>query len=164
MARTSAGLLPYRRGVHGELLVLVAQLGGPLWARRPRAWTVVKGEYDAGGRADNGDDEGEPALAAAEREFREEMGVDAPPGDRVDLGEVRQSGGKVVRVWAVEAPAELAFVASETFEMEWPPRSGRRQSFPEVATAEWVDLATARERMVAAQTAFLDRLEDAMRR
>lgn len=153
MPRTSAGLLPYRHGEGGAVLVLVARMGGPLWARRDRAWSVVKGEYVDGG---------EDPLAAAEREFREEIGVDPPDGDRLDLGEVRQSGGKRVRVWAVEAPADLAFVASGTFEMEWPPRSGRRQSFPEVETAEWLDLDTARERLVAAQTAFLDRLAEAV--
>lgn len=147
MPRTSAGLLPYRHD--GErTLVFIARMGGPLWARRERAWSVVKGEHDAD----------EDPLAAAEREFREEVGVDAPPGPRTDLGEVRQSGGKRVHVWAVEAGAELAFVASETFEMEWPPRSGRRQSFPEVDTAQWLDLDAARECLVAAQTDFLDRL------
>jgi predicted NUDIX family NTP pyrophosphohydrolase len=113
------------------------------------AWSVAKGEY--------GEDE-EPA-SAAEREFAEELGVAAPPGPRIDLGQVVQSGGKQVRAWAVEAPDfAVDRVVSNTFEMEWPPRSGERRSFPEVDRADWVSATTARLKLVGAQVAFVDRL------
>ncbi len=124
-------------------------MGGPFWSRRPRAWSIVKGEYDPAV---------EDPVAAAEREFAEEIGVAAPAGERVDLGEVRQSGGKIVRVHAVATEADLAFVVSNTVEIEWPPRSGRRQRIPEVDRAEWLAVPEAREVLVAAQTEFLDRL------
>lgn len=152
MARTSAGLLPFVRGEGGSTHVFLGHMGGPLWTRRPRGWTIVKGEH--------GPDE-EP-LAAAEREWLEETGAPAPAGDRLPLGEIRQSGGKRVTAWAVEvgAPADVGFVASGVFEMEWPPRSGRRQSFPELDRAGWHELEGARELVVAAQTAFLDRLAE----
>lgn len=154
--RTSAGLLPFLVTDAGEVRVFIAHMGGPLWARRPRSWSIVKGEYDPAA---------EDPLAAAEREFLEEVGVPAPavPATApIDLGEVRQSGGKVVRVLAVRADEDLAFVASNTFEMEWPPRSGRRRSFPEVDRAEWCAVADARERLVSAQTVALDRLLDVL--
>ncbi len=126
--------------------------GGPFWATKDAgAWSVVKGEYA----------DGEEASAAAEREFAEEVGVPAPPGPRIDLGQVKQASGKLVRVWAVEAPDfEVDQVASNRVEMEWPPRSGRRQSFPEVDRAEWMSAETARVRLIRAQVAFVDRLAD----
>lgn len=153
MPRTSAGLLPFTTA-KGVTRVFLGRMGGPAWTRRPRAWTVLKGEYH----------EGEDALAAAEREFAEEVGVAAPAGPRLDLGEVRQSGGKRVRVWAVSAEPALAFVSSNLVEMEWPPRSGRRVTFPEIDRAEWHDLDTAREIVVAAQAVFLDRLLEMLAR
>lgn len=150
MTRTSAGLLPFVRGEGGSAHVFLGHMGGPLWTRRPRGWTIVKGEH--------GPDE--QPLAAAEREWLEETGAPAPAGVRVPLGEIRQSGGKRVTAWAIEvgAAADVVFVESGVFEMEWPPRSGRRQSFPELDRAGWHDLDSARELVVAAQTAFLDRL------
>lgn len=152
MPRTSAGLLPFVRTDEG-VLVWLGHMGGPLWTRRPRGWTIVKGEVEPD----------EDLLAAAEREFTEETGSAAPAGPRLPLGQVRQSGGKVVHAWAIEVTkgADLPFVPSSSVEMEWPPRSGRRQSFPELDRAEWHDLDAARELMVAAQAAFLDRLEAA---
>ncbi len=150
MPRTSAGLLPFTTA-KGGTRVFLGRMGGPAWVRRPRAWTVIKGEYA----------EGDDPLAAAEREFLEEIGVPAPAGSRLDLGEVRQSGGKRVRAWAVEADPSLAYVSSNLVTMEWPPRSGRRISFPEIQRAEWCEVDRARELVVAAQTAFLDRLVDA---
>ncbi|WEV79280.1 NUDIX domain-containing protein [Janibacter cremeus] len=153
MPRTSAGLLPFTTA-KGVTRVFLGRMGGPAWGRRPRAWTVVKGEYG----------DGDDPLAAAEREFLEEIGIAAPPGPRLDLGEVRQSGGKRVRAWAVEADPSLAFVSSNLVTMEWPPRSGRRVSFPEIERAEWCEVDRARELVVAAQTAFLDRLVDAVAR
>lgn len=147
MPRTSAGLLPHTTG-EGGLRVFVGRMGGPMWARRPRAWTVIKGEYGPG----------EDPFAVAHREFLEETGVPAPDGPVLDLGTVRQSGGKVVRVWALESSPDLAFVASNTVAVEWPPRSGRRLQVPELERAEWVAVDEAREVLVAAQCEFLDRL------
>ena len=149
MPRTSAGLLPFRRGSAGRE-VFVAHMGGPFWAKRPRAYSIVKGEYGPG----------EEPRAAAAREFREEIGADAPAGEWLDLGQVRQSGGKVVTAFAVElAPdATLEFVASNEIDIEWPPRSGRRLRVPEVDRAEWLPTDRTRDVLVAAQTAFLDRL------
>ncbi|GAA8849646.1 NUDIX domain-containing protein [Helicobacter pylori] len=150
MPRTSAGLLPFVRE-EGATRVWLGHMGGPLWARRPRGWTIVKGEVEPD----------EDLLAAAEREFAEETGATAPDGPRLPLGQVRQSGGKVVHAWAIEVTkgADVTLVESNSFELEWPPRSGRRQSFPELDRGEWHDLDAARELVVAAQTAFLDRLE-----
>ncbi len=153
MSRTSAGLLPFATA-KGVPRVFLGRMGGPAWARRPRAWTVIKGEYQPG----------DDPLAAAEREFAEEVGVPAPAGPRLDLGEVRQSGGKRVRVWAVASEPTLAFVSSNLVEMQWPPRSGRLQVFPELDRAEWHDLDAAREIVVAAQAAFFDRLLETLAR
>lgn len=152
MTRTSAGLLPFFRG-EGGVQVWLGHMGGPMWARRPRGWTIVKGEVEPG----------EDLLAAAEREFAEETGAPAPAGPRLPLGQVRQSGGKVVHAWAIEVTkgADVTLVESNTLEMEWPPRSGRRQAFPELDRGEWHDVDAARELLVAAQTAFLDRLQSA---
>ncbi|MCA0435189.1 MAG: NUDIX domain-containing protein [Austwickia sp.] len=150
MTRTSAGLLPYRRGSDGELLVFIAHMGGPLWAKKDAGgWSIVKGEYVAGE---------EDPRAAAEREFLEETGAPAPTGDWLDLGTVRTTSGKVITAWAVEAPATLTLAVPGTFEMEWPPRSGRRQSFPEVDRAQWTPLDAARIALVSGQIPFLDRL------
>ena len=126
--------------------------GGPFWAKRDDgAWSIPKGEYD----------DGEEPVAAALREFEEEIGsaLDAV-GELVELGEVRQKNRKVVSAWAAEGDVDASAVRSNTFEMEWPPRSGRRQEFPEIDRAEWFTLALAREKLIDAQTAFLDRLEE----
>jgi predicted NUDIX family NTP pyrophosphohydrolase len=149
MPTRSAGILPYRISDRG-IEVLLVHPGGPYWSGKDEhAWSVAKGEYA----------EDELPEDAAEREFAEELGRPAPPGPRVDLGEVRQRGGKQVRVWAVEVDdLPVSDVVSNTFEMEWPPRSGRLQSFPEVDRAEWVSLDVARVRLVRAQIEFLDRL------
>lgn len=147
--RTSAGLLPFRLR-DGVLEVFIAHMGGPFWARRDdRAWSVVKGEYDP---------EQETALAAARREFAEELGLPPPAGEPVPLGEVRQSS-KRVTAFAVEAPElDPDAIVTGTFAVEWPPRSGRLQHFAEVDRAAWFDAATARQKLVAAQAAFVDRL------
>jgi predicted NUDIX family NTP pyrophosphohydrolase len=122
--RTSAGILVFRRDADGGgLQVLLGHMGGPFWARKQEhAWSVPKGEH--------GPDE-EP-LDAARREFAEETSLPLPAGDLVDLGTVRQSGGKVVAVWAVEGDLDVAAAVSNTFVLEWPPRSGRQQEFPEL--------------------------------
>ena len=149
--RRSAGILVFRRSAAGDVEVLLAHMGGPLWARRDQgAWTVPKGEP--------GPDE--DLETAARREFAEELGLPVPEGHLIDLGEVRQSGGKVVTAWAVEGDLDPAQVVPGTFDMEWPRGSGRLATFPEVDRVQWFDLGSAAELVVAAQRAFLDRLQD----
>lgn len=145
MPKYSAGLLPYRfRG--GVTEVLIAHPGGPFWARKDDgAWSVIKGEYTD-----------EEPLVAAVREFREETGAEAPNGDYVELPVIRQRGGKVVTVFAVEADVDVSSAASNTFEMEWPPRSGKIQSFPEVDRIEWFSAERARVKLLASQAVLLD--------
>ncbi|MFF9624177.1 NUDIX domain-containing protein [Streptomyces griseosporeus] len=146
----SAGLLLYRRSGDG-LEVLLGHMGGPFFARRDAgAWTVIKGEYDPD----------EPAWEAARREFREELGVEPPDGEAVPLGEVRQKNGKIVTAWAVEADLDPAAVVPGAFLMEWPPRSGRMREFPELDRVAWFAPERAREVIVTAQAAFLDRLAE----
>jgi predicted NUDIX family NTP pyrophosphohydrolase len=152
MPKRSAGLLPFRITADGTLQVFVVHPGGPFWAKKDEgAWSVAKGEY--------GDDE--EASLAAEREFAEELGVAGPPGPRIDLGDVKQANGKLVRAWAVDAPTfEVDHVVSNEFEMEWPPRSGLIEHFPEVDRAEWMSAETAKVKLVGAQRAFVDRLAE----
>lgn len=148
--RASAGLLPYRVR-EGELEVLIAHMGGPFWAKKDAgAWSVIKGEFEPD----------EDPIAAARREWTEETGTPAPEGELLALGEVRQNSGKRVHAWAVEAPQldPSAFV-SNTFEMEWPPRSGRMQQFPEIDRAEWSAIPVAAERLVAGQRPLLQALQ-----
>lgn len=144
----SAGILLYRRAP-GGLEVFIAHMGGPFWVRKERAWSIPKGEFATG----------EDPLDVAKREFREEIGVAAPEAAYVLLGDVRYSSGKVVTVFAAEADLEVTEVVSNMFEAEWPPRSGRRQSFPEVDDAGWVALDDARAKLVAGQLPALDALE-----
>ena len=147
MPRTSAGVLLYRLAEHG-LEVLLVHPGGPFWARKDLgAWSIPKGEVA----------EGEELLDAAMREFREETGFLAD-GSPIPLGHVRQRGGKVVHAWAIQGSADPGKLRSNTFELEWPPKSGQLRAFPEVDKAEWFDLAAARERIVPAQIVFLDAL------
>lgn len=150
--RRSAGILVHRR-TGGGVEVLLGHMGGPLWARRDEgAWTVPKGEVAAG----------EEDETAARREFVEELGLPVPDGPLLPLGEVRQSGGKTVVAWAVEGDLDPEQVVPGTFEMEWPPRSGRRQAFPELDRVAWVPVAEAGPRLVVAQRAFVDRLLEAL--
>jgi predicted NUDIX family NTP pyrophosphohydrolase len=150
----SAGIVLYRRSESGGTLeVLLVHPGGPLWARRDAgAWSVPKGEYD----------EGEEPLSAARREFQEELGAAPPGGEALDLGEIRQKAGKLVRAWALAGDLDVGTVLSNTFTLEWPPRSGRLREFPEIDRAEWFDLAQAKERIVPAQAELLDRLHAAL--
>jgi predicted NUDIX family NTP pyrophosphohydrolase len=148
MARTSAGVLLYRRG-GGGVEVLIGHMGGPFWARKDdAAWSIPKGEH--------GPDE--DPLAVARREFEEEMGSPVPASELVPLGQVRQSGGKVLTVWAAEGDLDADATTSNTFELEWPPRSGRVQEFPEIDRAAWVTVDVARAKLVKGQVPLLDRL------
>ncbi|MPZ82152.1 MAG: NUDIX domain-containing protein [Actinophytocola sp.] len=148
--KRSAGILLFRQ-VEAGVEVLLGHMGGPFWARKDAAaWTAVKGELDPD----------EAPEAAARREFTEELGLPAPSGDYVPLGEIRQSGGKTVTVWAVEADLNPADVVPGTFEMEWPPRSGKRQEFPELDRVEWFPVDVATEKIIAGQRPFLDRLTE----
>ncbi|GAB3462040.1 NUDIX domain-containing protein [Actinophytocola sediminis] len=138
----------YRRSATG-VEVLLGHMGGPFWARKDAAaWTLPKGEYEP--------DE-EPA-AAARREFTEELGLPVPPGELVPLGEVRQSGGKTVTAWALAGDLDPAEVVAGTFELEWPPKSGRVQEFPELDRVAWFPLELAAEKILRGQLPFLDRL------
>jgi len=147
VSTTSAGLLLFRTAERG-LEVLLVHPGGPFWARKDAgAWSIPKGEID----------EGEEPLPAAIREAREELGVDVD-GDFLPLMPVRQTGGKLVRAWAVRADLDPAGVRSNTFDLEWPPRSGRRRSFPEIDRAAWFQLDEARHKILAGQVPLLDEL------
>jgi predicted NUDIX family NTP pyrophosphohydrolase len=148
--RRSAGILLFRRA-GTDVEVLLGHMGGPFWVRRDAgAWSMPKGEY--------GPDE-EPA-SAARREFEEELGLPVPSGDLLDLGEIRQSGGKVVTAWAVEGDLDPGRAVPGTFTMEWPRASGRFQEFPEIDRVAWLGLEQARTRIVVGQRAFLDRLAE----
>ena len=150
--RTSAGILLWRHRM-GAVEVLLAHNGGPYWAKKDHGhWTIVKGEAEPG----------EELAAVARREFAEETGHDLPDGPQIDLGQIRQKSGKVVLGWAVEGDLDPAAAVSNTYEMEWPPRSGRMQSFPEIDRVEWFGLEEARARLKAALVPFLDRLEAAL--
>jgi predicted NUDIX family NTP pyrophosphohydrolase len=148
VARRSAGILLYRIAA-GTPEVLLVHPGGPYWARKDAgAWSIPKGEYE----------DGEEPQACALREFEEETGVELPPGELADLGSVKQKSGKVVTAWAAEGDLDAEAVTSNTFTMEWPPRSGRTAEFPEIDRAGWFDIETAREKLVPGQTEFLERL------
>jgi predicted NUDIX family NTP pyrophosphohydrolase len=148
MPARSAGILLYRHTDAGPEVLLVHP-GGPFWARRDvGAWSIPKGEHD----------EGEDPIDAARREFAEETGSGLALEDLVALGEVRQRSGKRVAAWAAAGELDPASVRSNTFELEWPPRSGRTQTFPEVDRAEWFGLEEARRRLLPAQAEFIDRL------
>lgn len=148
--KRSAGILLFRRN-GGEVEFLLIHPGGPFWAKRDAgAWSIPKGQIES---------EEEP-QACAIRELEEELGP-APlldPDQLIELGSIRQRAGKVVEAWAAEAGFDPATLASNTFSMEWPPKSGSMQDFPEVDRAEWFDLETAREKILPAQAEFLDRL------
>jgi predicted NUDIX family NTP pyrophosphohydrolase len=150
--KRSAGILLYRRSGVGELEVLLVHPGGPFWKRRDAgAWSIPKGEVDAG----------EEERACALRELEEETGAafrDAADDALLPLGEVRQKSGKVVSAWALEGDLDADAIVSMTFELEWPPRSGRLQTFPEVDRADWFALPAAREKLLPAQAPFVDRL------
>jgi predicted NUDIX family NTP pyrophosphohydrolase len=148
-AKHSAGLLMFRRGPAG-VEVLLAHPGGPFFAKKDAgAWSVPKGEVDPG----------EDPLACARREFNEETGLTPPLDHFAALGTIKQRGGKTVEAWAFEGDCDPATLTSNTFELEWPPRSGRLQSFPEVDRLQFFSLADACDKINRAQIEFLERLE-----
>ena len=151
MPKRSAGLLVHRT-VDGETEVLLVHPGGPYWAKKDDgSWSLPKGEYEPD----------EDPLEVAIREFREELGVDATPSAApMFLGEVRQPGGKIVSAWALPGDLDVTAVRSNTFSMEWPPRSGRTAEFPEVDRAGWFDLETARRKLLRGQLGLLDRFSE----
>jgi predicted NUDIX family NTP pyrophosphohydrolase len=147
MPKRSAGILPFRRSNNG-LEVLLVHPGGPFWRRRDEgAWSLAKGEYG----------ERETPSAAARREFKEETGWDVTQ-DMHPLGEIRQAGGKHLTAFAVEAAFDPATFVSNSFELEWPPRSGRLQSFAEIDQVTWFGLSEARRKILPSQEPLLDRL------
>lgn len=149
MPKTSAGLLVYRRKT-GFPEVLLVHPGGPFWRKRDKgAWSIPKGEYGSG----------EDAQAAALREFAEELGSPPPAASARPLGEVVQAGGKHVIAYAVEGDLEVSKIRSNSFKMEWPPDSGRQESFPEVDRAGWFSLDVAKQKIIPGQCPFLERLE-----
>jgi predicted NUDIX family NTP pyrophosphohydrolase len=149
-AKRSAGILLHRVR-DGAREVLLVHPGGPFWAKKDLgAWSLPKGEYE----------DGEDPQACALREFGEEIGSPAPEGELVALGEVRQRSGKVVTAWALAGDADPATIRSNTFTMEWPPRSGSMREFPEVDRAAWFSLDEARERILPAQAPLLERLAE----
>ncbi|MDD7928690.1 NUDIX domain-containing protein [Microbacterium thalli] len=156
MAVTSAGILPYRIAADGTVSALVAHMGGPYWSTKDEgAWSIVKGEYDP---------DGEAALDAARREFREELGLEPPDGEYAELGTFSYASGKRITVFVVDgAEFDVSDAVFGEFEMEWPPRSGRIASFPEVDRVEWVEVGRARELLVKGQRPALDRLDELVR-
>jgi predicted NUDIX family NTP pyrophosphohydrolase len=151
MPKRSAGILLYRRD--GALEVLLVHPGGPFWAKKDLGvWSIPKGEYE----------DGEDAQAAAVRELEEETGHRLEPGGLLELGSIRQRGGKVLTAWAAQGDLDAAAITSNTFTMEWPPRSGRQREFPEVDRAGWFELPAARDKLLPAQAELLDRLVSAL--
>jgi len=147
MKKRSAGILMYKRSGQ-ELLLLLVHPGGPFWAKKDLgAWSIPKGEYL----------EAEEPFAVAKREFCEELGVQ-PSGEFWDLGALVQPSRKEIIAWAVEGDFSVAELRSNTFELEWPPKSGRKKEFPEVDRAEWFSIADARRKILPGQSEFIDRL------
>ena len=152
MPKQSAGLLLYRQKERG-LEVLLVHPGGPFWAKKDLgAWSIPKGEYTAE----------EEALAAAQREFEEETGMTID-GDFIDLGTIRQAGGKLVRAWAHKGDLDAARLKSNLVKMQWPPRSGKTIEFPEIDRGAWFTVPEAHERILASQRPLLERLEEKLR-
>jgi len=147
--KRSAGILLFRFN-NGTLEVLLVHPGGPYWASKDAgAWSIPKGEYS----------EGEDALSAAKREFAEETGVNVE-GEFFPLGEVKQAGGKIVQVWALQGDLDPSLIRSNTFTLEWPPRSGSVREFPEVDSAGWFLMPVAKRKLLSGHREFLERLSD----
>ena len=147
MPKRSAGLLMFRR-LDSEIQVFLVHPGGPFWKKKDKgAWSIPKGEYQ----------EGENPLDAAKREFDEETGMKAQ-GEFIELGQIKQPGGKIIAAWAFKGDCSPNAIRSNSFSMEWPPKSGHKQDFPEVDRADWFALHEARKRILKGQVGFLDRL------
>ena len=152
MAKRSAGLLLFRR-VNREVEIFLVHPGGPFWAKKDEgAWSLPKGECA----------EGEDPLLAAKREFQEETSFSVD-GDFIPLGELRQPGGKIVAAWAVEGDVDPGLVKSNTFSLEWPPKSGKMREFPEVDRGGWFIVSEARAKLLRGQVSFVDRLSEKLR-
>ena len=153
MAKHSAGLLLYRK-TKDLLEIFLVHPGGPLWAKKDLgSWSIPKGEFD----------QQEEALLAAKREFHEETGFPAPQGEYLPLKPVRQKSGKIVHAWAVEAEVDAEHVHSNDFEMEWPPRSGKVQSFPEIDRATWYSVEEAQQKINPGQVGLIQELLEKLR-
>ena len=152
MPRTSAGILLHRAGAAGRE-VLIGHMGGPFWAKKDAGgWSIPKGEYGPG----------EDAFAVACREFEEELGTPVPATVFLPLGELRTTSSKVLTVWAADGDLDATAAVSNTFSLEWPPRSGQVQEFPEIDRAAWFGIEEARTKLVKGQVPFLDRLLEAL--
>jgi predicted NUDIX family NTP pyrophosphohydrolase len=148
--KKSAGILVYRMK-DGRLEVLIAHMGSPWWANKDKgAWSIPKGEYE----------EEEDPKEAARREFGEELGKPIPEGEWLEMGTIEQKNKKTVVAWAVEGDLDVSSITSNTFNIEWPPRSGKMQEFPEIDRAGWFSLEEASKKLIEAQTEFLKRLSD----
>ena len=146
--KKSAGLILFRR-IGGVLEFLLAHPGGPFWAKKDEgAWSIPKGEFTD-----------EPPLEAALREVKEELGI-SPTGKFIELTPIKQRGGKTVFAWAVECDCDASKIQSNTFEMEWPPKSGKKKSFPEIDKAAWFDAEEARDKIIVGQVPFIIELEN----
>jgi predicted NUDIX family NTP pyrophosphohydrolase len=149
--KKSAGLLLHRQGVGGDVEVLIGHMGGPFWARKDeRAWSIPKGEFE----------EGEDPLEVARREFEEEIGSPPPLAEFAVLGTFRQPSGKLLSVWTAESDFDVSTTSSNTVPVEWPRGSGQVVEVPEIDRADWVDIPTARRKVVRGQIPMLDALED----
>jgi predicted NUDIX family NTP pyrophosphohydrolase len=150
MKKFSAGILAFRN-INGQVEVMLAHHGGPFWAKKDNgAWSVIKGEYD----------ENEAAFDAAKREFKEETSHEAPEGEYIDLGEFARKDGKTIKVWAVEADYDPKTIISNTFDLEWPPKSGKIQQFPENDRSDWFTLSNATLKLSSGQSIFIERLAE----
>jgi predicted NUDIX family NTP pyrophosphohydrolase len=151
MLKLSAGILLYKFNEEGQLQVLLVHPGGPFWRNKDEsAWSIPKGEYF----------EGEDALMAARREFEEETGSKLPSGECVALNAVKLKSGKIICAWALEADFDTSNVESNTFEMEWPPKSGKKQSFAEIDKAAWFSVTEAKVKINDGQVDFLNQLTE----
>jgi predicted NUDIX family NTP pyrophosphohydrolase len=149
--KLSAGLLIYRRNT-AKTEVLLVHPGGPFWAKKDEgAWSVPKGEYE----------DGEPPQLAARREFEEELGIPAPKGELIDLGQINRNG-KLISAWAVADDPDISQIKSNTIFIDWPPRSGKQLEVPEVDRAEWVEISQAPAKMHKGQNIFIERLAEAL--